>query len=296
MKRKKKLYSIQLPATVFDLFQQRVMDYHFYGVGDVMNYLMDSYCRRYRGEKVSRNIERIFHFQDEGWYKLFRYNAKAIFAFETSITLADEMSRISSELGYNRRNRLNHLIIGAFISSSHATLRNLSREMDVRDSATEIKSTLIATYVSNYQYAFLRETADEQNTSIGSLLSSVADIFIQLDNDSTETYIPKDIRKIAERVLLIEGCTTKEFRRCKTVAVSVGNKSDAIFQFMQRRRIKTPREFLRRVILFFLEAKYLLYKKEISCSECFADCEESTYEDYMNDQYAKKDFVRSLYM
>lgn len=296
MKRKEKLYSIQLPAIVFDMFHQRVMDYHFYGVGDVMNYLMESYCRRYRGEKVSMNIERIFHFQNESWYKLFRYNEKALFAFETSAALADEMSRVSSELGYSRRNRLNHLIIGAFVSSSHATLRNLSREMDERHSVTEIKSSLIATYVSNYQYAFLRETADGQNTSIGSLLNSVADVFMQLDNDSAETYIPEEIRKIAERVLLIEGCTTKEFRRCKAVAISVGNKSASIFQFMQRRKIKTPREFLRRVVLFFLEARYLLYKKEISCNEYLADCEESTYEDYVNDQYAKKDFVRSLYV
>lgn len=297
MKEKKILYAAQLPTIVFEMFQQRVMDYHFYGVGDVMNYLMESYCRLHKGEKVSKTIKRIFSHQDESWSKLFRHDEKSLFAFEASRALADRMSQVATDLGYSRRNRLNHLIIGAFISSAHVTLRNLSREMDVRESVTEIKGTMIATYVSNYQYVFLCETAESQRTSVMALLGSVTDIFLQLSSDNKGYYIPEALQKIAESTLSIKGCTTKEFRKGKAVAISVNEeRSVQILRFMQQHGIRTPREFLRRVVLFFLEARYLLYKKEVAYDEELPEGEEMEYDDYLNEQYARKEFARSLYV
>lgn len=296
MKEKKILYSAQLPTVLFEMFQQRVMDYHFYGVGDVMNYLMESYCRLHSGQKVSKTIKRVFSHRDESWSRLFRYDEKSLFAFQSSQVLADKMNRIATDLGYSRRNRLNCLIIGAFVSSAHVTLRNLSKEMDVRESVTEIKGTMVATYVSNYQYVFLNETAKNQHTSVMALLDSVVDVFLQMGN-SKGYYLPDAICKIAECTLAIKGCTTKEFRRGKAVAISVSEeKSIEILRFMRKHGIRTPREFLRRVVLFFLEARYLLYKNEVVYNEESSNIEETAYDDYLNEQYARKDFARSLYM
>ena len=248
-------YATKLPVVVFEMFQQRVMDYHFRGLGDVMNYLLEAYCRMHNKEKVSKTIKRVFSHQDTGWFRLFRYDEKTIFGFETSRELSDRVKRLADLQGYSTRNQLTNFIIGAFIASAHETLRNLSKEMSEQEAVAEIKGTMIATYVSNYQFMFLKQTAEEQRTSLMSLLGSATDLFLQLDEDNAERYVPKVLREIAESVLSI----------------------------------------VRRVILFFFNARYLIFKDNISAGEDMPICEEIDYDDYFNEQCARKDFARSIY-
>ena len=66
---------------------------------------------------------------------------------------------------------------------------------------------------------------------------------------------------------------------------------------MRKHNIASYREFLRRVVLFFLEARYLIYKKEIDIQD--DDLPEDNTEDWEENlykNYAKKDFVRSIYI
>lgn len=289
-------YATKLPVVVFEMFQQRIMDYHFRGLGEVMNYLLKAYCRMHNKEKVSKTIKRIFSHQDTGWFRLFRYDEKTIFSFETSRELSDRVKNMANLQGYSTRNQLTNFIIGAFIASAHETLRNLSKEMSEQEVVAEIKGTMIATYVSNYQFMFLKQTAEEQRTSLMSLLGSATDLFLQLDEDNADRYVPKVLREIAESVLNIEGYTTKEFRRGKAVAISINDdKAMRIMKAMQKHNIRTPREFLRRVILFFFNARYLIFKDNISAGEDMPICEEIDYDDYFNEQCARKDFARSIY-
>ena len=64
---------------------------------------------------------------------------------------------------------------------------------------------------------------------------------------------------------------------------------ERIAAFMERHGISSAREFLRRVVLFFLEARYLIYRKEIELGE--NDLPEET----MFEQCSKRDFAISTY-
>lgn len=295
-KHTKFIYMTKLPIVVFEMFQQRVMDYHFNGVGDVMNYLLESYYRMSNKEKVSKTVKRILSHNDIGWGRLFRYDEKTYFGFETNREFANKMTDLAKAQGYGTRNQLTNLIIGSFVASAYETLRNLSKEMSELEVTAEIRGSMIATYVSNYQFMFLRQTAEQQRTSLMSLLGSATDMFLQMGEDDTERYVPKVLREIAEYTLNIKGSTTKEFRRGKSVVISVDKeKALKILHCMQKYNIRTSREFLRRVILFFLNARYLIYKDKLSADDDMPKYEETSYDDYLNDQFAKKDYQRSLY-
>lgn len=296
-KHAKFIYMTKLPVVVFEMFQQRVMDYHFSGIGDVMNYLLKSYYRMSNKEKVSKTVKRVLSHMDIEWFRLFRYDEKTFFGFDTSREFANKMTDLAKGQGHETRNQLTNLIIGSFVASAYETLRNLSKEMSEQESVAEIKGTMIATYVSDYQFMFLRQTAEEQRISLMSLLGSATDMFLQLDEDNTDRYVPKVLREIAEYTLSIEGSTTKEFRRGKTVAITVDEeKAMRILKAMHKHNIRTPREFFRRVILFFFNARYLIYKDNISAGDDMPICEEVDYDDYFNEQCARKDFNRSLYV
>lgn len=298
MKHTKFQYATTLPTVIYEMYQQRVMDFHFSGVGDVMNYLMKSYCRIRSGKNVSKTVKKVLSHQYLDWARLFRYSEKTMFCFETSRELAAQMSSLARADGYATRNQLTNQIIGAFVASAHVTIRHLSEEMNGLSSESEIKGTTISTYVSKYQHVFLIQTAKENKTSIMALLGDATDIFLRMDEPESGYYIPEALRQIAESALGIRGNTTKEFRKGKAVAISVdGNKSERILQFMRSHQINSPREFLRRVILFFLEARYLIFKDEVHCNdEDFSEDADEDYEDFINAQYAKKDFVRSIYI
>lgn len=291
-------YATKLPVVVFDMFRQRVMDFHFSGLGDVMIYLMEGYCRMHDGKKVSKTMKKVLSHQYIEYSPFFRYSDKVMFSFETSRELAGRMSVISKAEGYMTRNQLTNQIIGSFVASAHVTIRMLSAEMNSLAEVSEIKGTTIATYVSNYQYVFLKELAKQSRISLMGLLNNAADILLQLDNRDSGYYIPDSLRQISESVLAIKGSTIKEFRKGKAVAISVdGGKVDRIFCFMRKHQLNSPREFLRRVVLFFLEARYLIYKNEVYCNDDdLPEYEEKDYDDFLNEQYAKKDFARSIYV
>ncbi|KDS30259.1 hypothetical protein [Phocaeicola vulgatus] len=71
---------------------------------------------------------------------------------------------------------------------------------------------------------------------------------------------------------------------------------DRIASFMEKHGIASAREFLRRVVLFFLEARYLIYRKEVELDEDdLPEEEETDWEETMYSQYQKRDFAISTY-
>ena len=65
---------------------------------------------------------------------------------------------------------------------------------------------------------------------------------------------------------------------------------------MERHGISSAREFLRRVVLFFLEARYLIYRKEIELGENdLPEENEPDWEKTMFEQCSKRDFAISTY-
>lgn len=66
-------------------------------------------------------------------------------------------------------------------------------------------------------------------------------------------------------------------------------RPDRIASFMEKHGIASAREFLRRVVLFFLEARYLIYRKEVELDEDdLPEEEETDWEETMYSQYQKE--------
>lgn len=183
----------------------------------------------------------------------------------------------------------------AFCSSAAVTLDNLSMELAAGEVFRRPEGYLIHTYVSNYQWVFLKETASAQRMSVEGMLTAAAELLV--GTDGGEYHIPESLGRIAESVLGVRGSTLKDFRRQRLVSIRTNTIGpDRICSFMERHGITSAREFLRRVVLFFLEARYLIYRGEVEPGEDdFPEEEESDWEDTMFEECSKRDFVISTY-
>lgn len=296
MKQKKILYSTTLPIAIWEMFTQRIIDYRFRSIGDTLRYLFESYIRMNEGLEVSKTVKRIFKHRGIDWINLFRYEDKTLVALVTDRKLANRMSKLAKSQGYRTRNQLTNDLISAFVGSAQVTLKALSLEVNKSEIVTEVLPSIVATYVSNYQYAFLEARAKEQRTTIMELLHNVVDLFIQIEEKDTSRYIPKILGDMAAEVLDIEGYTTKDFRRDKVIHLKVIEEDTIkILNVMKKYNIPTSREFLRRAVLFFLNAQYIIYKDNLSKEDYIPREEPEDYDSYINNQYAKQDFNRSLY-
>lgn len=87
------------------------------------------------------------------------------------------------------------------------------------------------------------------------------------------------------------------FRRQCLVSIRTNTIGpERIAAFMERHGISSAREFLRRVVLFFLEARYLIYRKEIELGENdLPEENEPDWEETMFEQCSKRDFAISTY-
>lgn len=66
---------------------------------------------------------------------------------------------------------------------------------------------LIHTYVSNYQYVFLKETAAAQRMSVEGMLTAAAELLVGTDDEGSGYHIPESLGRIADRVLEVRGST-----------------------------------------------------------------------------------------
>lgn len=296
MNEDKIIYSTTLPTAIWEMFSQRIIDYRFRGVGDTLRYLFESYIRMNRGEEVSNTVKRIFTHRGIDWINLFRYEDKTVVALTTGRELAKEMSQLATEQGYRTRNQLSNDLIGAFVGSAQVTLKALSIEVNKIEGVTEIQPSIVATYVSNYQYVFLEARAKELHCNVMDLLRNVVDLFIQIEENDSSRYIPEILSDMANDVLNIEGYTTKDFRRDKVIHLKVTEEDTLkILYVMKKYNIPTSREFLRRAVLFFLNAQYIISKDNLLSRDYIPQEEPDDYESHIFDQYAKQDFNRSLY-
>ena len=176
-----------------------------------------------------------------------------------------------------------------------------TRTIEVKIASEEVfrrpEGYLIHTYVSNYQYVFLKETAAAQRMSVEGMLTAAAELLVGTDDEGSGYHIPESLGRIADRVLEVRGSTLKDFRRQCLVSIRTNTiGSDRIAAFMEKHGIASAREFLRRVVLFFLEARYLIYRKEVELDEDdLPEEEETDWEETMYSQYQKRDFAISTY-
>lgn len=265
----------------------------------VMNHLVKSYIRMMDGGRVSTATRRILLCMDRipDMSFFFRRQEKAVLFFEMDPAVADSLQRAIVSGGWGNRQRLAVRLVCAFCCGAGVTLNNLSMELAAGEVFRCPEGYLIHTYVSNYQYVFLKETAAAQRMSVEGMLTAAAELLVGTDDDGAGYHIPENLGRIADSVLGIKGSTLKDFRRQCLVSIRTNTIGpDRIAAFMERHGISSAREFLRRVVLFFLEARYLIYRKEIELGENdLPEEDEPDWEETMYRQYEKKDFAISIY-
>lgn len=290
-------YVVKLPVLLHELFRGKVADHHFTDLTVVMNHLVKSCILVVEGRKVSpatrrilSNMERI---PDMSFF--FRRQEKAVLFFEMDPSFAGSLQRAIVFGGWGNRQRLAVRLVCAFCSGTAVTLDNLSMELAAGEVFRRPEGYLIRTYVSNYQWVFLKETALSQRMSVEGMLTAAAELLV--GTDGGEYHIPESLGRIAESVLGVRGSTLKDFRRQRLVSIRTNTIGpDRISSFMERHGITSAREFLRRVVLFFLEARYLIYRGEVAPGEDdLVQEEESDWEDTMFQECSKRDFVISTY-
>lgn len=293
-------YFVKMPATLHELFRAKVSDYHFSDMNTVITHLLKSYIRRCNRKSVSKATQRLLSHMEKipDMEFFFRHQEKSIFGFEMDRALVGDLQRAIAVSGLENRTKLAIRLICVFISGADVTLKALSAELANIPISREPDSYLIHTYVSNYQYVFLKETAADQRLKLEGMLTAAAELLVRTGETKGIYHTPDALQAVAERVLDVKGSTLKDFRRQVIVSIRTNTiGTDRIHSFMQQHNIASPREFLRRVVLFFLEARYLIYKKEITMQEddlpedSISDWEETQY-----DGYVRKDFARSLYL
>lgn len=292
-------YVVKLPVLLHELFRGKVADYHFSDMTVVMNHLVKSYIRMMDGGRVSTATRRILLCMDRipDMSFFFRRQEKAVLFFEMDPAVADSLQRATVSGGWGNRQRLAVRLVCAFCCGAGVTLNNLSMELAAGEVFRCPEGYLIHTYVSNYQYVFLKETAAAQRMSVEGMLTAAAELLVGTDDDGAGYHIPENLGRIADSVLGIKGSTLKDFRRQCLVSIRTNTIGpDRIAAFMERHGISSAREFLRRVVLFFLEARYLIYRKEIELGENdLPEEDEPDWEETMYRQYEKKDFAISIY-
>lgn len=293
-------YLVKMPAVLHEMFRTKVADYHFSDMNTVITYLITSYASMCRGKKVPRATQSILARFNKipNMEYFFRHQEKSVYAFEMDYANTDDLERAIKSSGLGNRTKLAIRLICCFVSGSDRTLQKLIGEIPVGGVFHDMDSYLIYTYISNYQHVFLRETAAAARLSVEGMLTAAAELLVRTD-DGTDSgyYTPDTLQKIVDRVLAIKGSTLKDFRRQKIVSIRTNTiGTDRIRNFMRNHDITSPREFLRRVVLFFLEARYLIYQKELALQDNDLSIQEqSDWEGTMYEQYQKRDFARSIY-
>lgn len=292
-------YAIKMPAFLHELFRQKVYDNHFSDMKTVLIHLLKSYIRRCDGKKVSKATQLILSHMKKNpdMDYFFRHQEKSVFAFEMEHSLVSDLQRAINASGLGNRTKLAIHLICSFVSSADSTLQTLSGEIVSDSISCDMAVYLIHTYVSDYQYVFLKETAISRNMKIEGMLTAAAELLVREDTDA-EYYTPNVLQDIINRVLDVRGSTLKDFRKQKMVSIRTNTIGcERIHSFMRKHNITSYREFLRRVVLFFLEARYLIYKNEIEIHE--DDLPEETPSDWEETVYqecSRKDFARSIYV
>lgn len=280
-----------VPTPVWEMFQIRVRDYRFLSVGRVVYYLIEAYRKQYEGEKNSTVMRKILKHATEDWFILFRYGDRSQSEIRVNRDWAVRVGEIASASGYKDRSRLIAVLIGCFVSSPGSLLKKMCLEMDQRNIDISSGLEILSTYIGYYQYAVLGTVAKRLNLSISGLLNSLLDIIIRCEDEGADLTVSGDIHDLINDVLTIKGYTVKDFRREKDISMFISEKKRiSVLQLIKKYNISTPSEFLRRLVLFFLNAQYVLLKNG---GHFLINKNEGEKEDDTFREYSKKDYVRN---
>ena len=145
-----------VPTPVWEMFQIRVRDYRFLGVGRVVYYLVEAYRKQYEGEKNSVVTRKILKHATEDWFVLFKYDERSQSVIRVNRDWAAKIGEIASASGYKDRSRLIAVLIGCFVSSPGSLLKKMCLEMDQRNIDISSGLEILSTYVGYYQYAVFK--------------------------------------------------------------------------------------------------------------------------------------------
>ncbi len=282
--------TVCIPTLLYDMYTKQVQELGFTNKSEVLTYLIEALYRKDNGLKNSSVVRKILQYVPIERNPILWRMPKTITGFSFTGETVMKLSSVHS----GRKDILPSLI-EAFLGV-HPNVRKRLR-IEIHAKLLQNISTInLRAHVSEKQYETLKGIAVRAGLSISALLNLCIDILIISEGMGNDTYIPEEIQDAFSKYLRIEGVTTWMFKQDCYLNINVRDdlKCMKIIALMKKYIIPTDNEFLRRIVLFLLHAKDISFEYKASADDSYK-AETDEYEDYYNEQLARKSFIKELY-
>lgn len=282
--------TVCIPTLLYDMYTKQVQELGFTNKSEVLTYLIEALYRKDNGLKNSSVVRKILQYVPIERNPILWRMPKTITGFSFTGETVMKLSSVHS----GRKDILPSLI-EAFLGV-HPNVRKRLR-IEIHAKLLQNISTInLRAQVSEKQYETLKGIAVRAGLSISALLNLCIDILIISEGMGNDNYIPEEIQDAFSKYLRIEGVTTWMFKQDCYLNINVRDdlKCMKIIALMKKYIIPTDNEFLRRIVLFLLHAKDISFEYKASADDSYK-AETDEYEDYYNEQLARKSFIKELY-
>lgn len=285
----RQVYS-RIPIFVGMIFEEKINEYNLFSRAAVISCLCENYTNQYKGLAVSPAASKIFRYLQQDRPRIISFAPTMSMNFMLPGNISVELSKAAEASGFISRHHLINALVMAFCVAPPRYGRLLSEELNGKEQEAVNGKIYFSTYTSHHQYRILKEKAQTLNLSISGLLKTAIDVLFNIESSDYFGIIPENIIHNIKACMAIQGSTVKRFNRDIAVTVIIPPDDQVkVFCLMKKYGIHGPREFTRRMILFFLNSD--LYE-----DTRVVDQEEEEDNNYWFEQMEKKDFVREVYL
>lgn len=270
----RQIYS-RIPMFVGMIFEERIAEYHIRSRADVVCYLVDQYILNRKGLPASRTALKILGYAEKEHPRIVSFAPTMSMSFNMPGDLSVELAELALADGFGSRHYFINAVIMAFCVAPPRFGRALARELNEIDmSDVDDGEMLFTTYVSRLQHRLLKEKADLLGLSLSGLLRTAVEVLFGLEFSDGPCSLPDGVAENMRECMGIQGSTVKRFNRDVAVTVVISTEDqEKILKLIRKYGIQGPREFTRRLILFFLNSDLCEDTREEEAEE-----EENEYE------------------
>lgn len=283
--------TVCIPTLLYDMYTKQVQELGFTNKSEILTYLIEALYRKENGLKNSPVVRKILQYIPMERNPILWGMNKTITGFSFTSETVMKLSSMHS----GKKNILPSLI-EAFLAV-HPNIRKQLR-IEIHGRLLQNISTIkLRAQVSAKQYEILKGIAMRAGLSVSALLNLCIDVLISSEGMGSDIYIPEEIQDAFSKYLRIEGVTTWMFKQDYYLNIDVKDeiKRMKIITLMKKYIIPTGNEFLRRIAIFLIYAKDIPFEYKASTDNDYkADTDE--YEDYYNEQLARKSFIIEAYL
>lgn len=251
----RQIYS-RIPVFVGMIFEEKIAEYNIRSRAAVVCYLAEQYINSRKGLPASAAALKILGYAEKEHPRIVSFAPTMSMNFNMPGDLSVELAELVLADGFGSRHYFINAAIMAFCVAPPRFGRELAGELNGIDMAgIDNGGMLFTTYVSRLQHRLLKEKADLPGLSLPGLLRQAVEVLFSAEFSDSPCSLPDSVAENMRRCMGIQGSTVKRFNRDIAVTVVIStDDQEKILKLMRKYGIQGPREFTRRLILFFLNS------------------------------------------